>query len=239
MAPVRTACWCLHVTDQTTGDLIDWFNTPLFQCALREMTRVKVLHVGLGEPDDAYGAEHVHILHPPAMFVPAFAARVRELHIYDMGFQSLADMHLFITQFTQTTLLSLRNVLGRTGDHLPFNNLHALTTTLPHCTSVVWNPTPLTWNNTEYTACLLAERIGTVALLLHIVRQGVRNLHVREMVYHQELAMTLLGAWQNTLEVLDFGLFGQEIKSWQRAQYMRDYGADPWETFRESRTVLR
>ena len=239
MALVRTACWCLHVTDQTTGHLVDWFNTPLFQCVLHEMTRVKVLHVALGVPEDSYNEEHIYVMDPPAMFLPDFAARIRELNLYDMGFLSLAHMHRFITQFTQTTSLSLRNVLGRINDHLPSDDLHNLTTTLPRCTSVVWNPLPYRWTGTEYTSYLLGERIGTVALLLQIVPRGVRKLDITEMVYHPQLAITLLGAWKNTLEVLDFGLIDQDIVSWQKVQYERAYGMDPWEAFRESHAILR
>ena len=136
-APVSTVHCCSRVTHLITPRLTVWYNTPLFQRALDRMVHVQALHVGQGVLEHSPDPEHMSRMVRPSQFPDVFAARIRELNIYDILFESTTHMHDFITQFIRTTSLALYNVAGTAYEHLPAGRLHTLpsSSSLSHCTT--------------------------------------------------------------------------------------------------------
>ena len=212
--------------------LVVWYNTPLFQRALHEMVNVQALHIGQGVLEHSPDPVDMSRMVRPSRFPDVFAARVRELNIYDILFESTTHMDDFITQFIRITSLALYNVAGTAYEHLPAERLHTLPSSLPHCTTVLWDPIPRRWANQWFN--ILGEHTRTAALLLRLVPHGVTKLDITEMEYHPRVVPMLLSTWKSTLQILDLRLVSSKVEPWHQAEYGKVYGAGSFQKYCET-----
>ena len=223
---------CSGVTHLIMQRLVVWYNTPLFQRALHEMVNVQALHIGQGVLEHSPDPVDMSRMVRPSRFPDVFAARVRELNIYDILFESTTHMHDFITQFIRITSLALYNVAGTAYEHLPAERLHTLPSSLPHCTTVLWDPIPHGWANRWFN--VLGEHTRTAALLLRLVPRGVTKLDITEMEYHPRVVPMLLGTWKTTLQILDLRLVSSKVEPWHQTEYEKVYSLGSFQKYRES-----